>query len=184
MLKVIESHNSVRFKDLTNAGLKGKICTTITIYFNDKNTLLNILGERNLFLKDITTLRHAQVLGEICKELGMEVYESTEKGVRVFSETSKAYKPLKEVPSDMRLHHVVKALVNGQYKDLKCKGRYTDDYHYDNATNFGKNKKMDALKLAQDLVESPSGWWVSLEGNKVGVNCHSFDYNEFELVLD
>lgn len=94
-------------------------------------------------------------------------------------------KPLTEVPTKWTMSHVKRALANGQFVDLKCEGRYSDDYKYDSDSNFGRGV-IQALPLLKDLIASPSGWWTNLapENLRVAVCCHSFDNNSFVLKLE
>jgi hypothetical protein len=80
------------------------------------------------------------------------------------------------------LRHAIRALVNGQFEWLKCTGYYTDDYAWDMAMNYRQGEIPDAVSFAADVLESPSGWWVSgREENVVYMCCHSFDNNEFKF---
>lgn len=94
-------------------------------------------------------------------------------------------KPLKEVPRKWNLTYAKRALANGQFTNLRCNGRYSDDYAYDAAVDFHKGP-IAAMPMLEDLVTSPSGWWSSYDEKTKSVNvcCHSFDSNSFTLELD
>jgi len=83
------------------------------------------------------------------------------------------------VPKKWTLTDVVRALTCGQADDVRCDGKYTDDYAWDNAENFGKGPT-SALHLARRIAERPSGWRVYAKDNgRISVGCHHFDYNSF-----
>ena len=68
---------------------------------------------------------------------------------------------------------------------VKCTGRYTDDYAWDAATNFGKcTLSPEAVeKLAERIERSPSGWWASPNSREphIDLGCHSFlSYDIFD----
>lgn len=71
-----------------------------------------------------------------------------------------------------------------QCADLKCNGRYSDDYARDAAEGFGKGEIRSPLAFAQRIVESPTGWWCGSDGaGRVSVSCFHFDSNSFRLDL-
>lgn len=112
------------------------------------------------------------------------IYKSFEKGINVFSPYAlHNLKPLKENPKKWTVKHVIRALINGQYAGLRCKGVYTDDYAYDAAYNCQRGIINNAVSFAQKIIESPSGWWASANGETVSICCHSFDSNEFTFKL-
>ncbi|MBC8737329.1 hypothetical protein F6X40_10995 [Paraburkholderia sp. UCT31] len=116
------------------------------------------------------------------------VYFEPKQSIRVFSPFAlKKLKPLDKVPAKMTLAFVKRALANGQYANLRCNYVLTDDYAWDAAVNFRKGA-IDALPMLERIIESPSGWWTSMDGNPaaplVSLCCHSFDSNSFTLKLD
>lgn len=110
---------------------------------------------------------------------GLTIHREDLEAKRVFNPNAVSHlKPVKKLPEvgkTVRLPTVVKLLVNGQvtaFHDQKL----TDDYAYDNATNFGKGDA-SCMALAEKLVNSPSGWRSYMqEDGKLLVACHHFDY--------
>ncbi len=120
-------------------------------------------------------------------EYNFKVSKSLLKSNRVFSPFALSrITPLKEIPKKWTLTHVYKALVNHQYKDLKCEGVYTDDYAFDAAYDFQKGVIGNGLSFISKIIESPSGWYAyqDKEDGRVSINCHSFDCNSFIPVLE
>jgi hypothetical protein len=115
----------------------------------------------------------------------LEIYKGVEKGIRVFSPFHvNRVKPLKEAPKKWTVSHVCRALINGQYKNLKCKGVYTDDYAFDAAYDYQRGPIKNGVAFAQDILEDPSGWWASDHRGSISICCHHFDSNEFEFCLE
>lgn len=115
----------------------------------------------------------------------LEIRRSALPAIRVFSPLHlHRLKRLERAPKRWTIPHVIRALVNGQCADLRCNGQYTDDYARDAAEDFGRGEIRSALAFAQRIVESPSGWWCSANGDRVSVCCHHFDNNSFRLDLD
>lgn len=107
------------------------------------------------------------------------------KGINFYSPFNHSFvKPLTETPAKWNMRYVVRAILNGQYDNLKCNGILTDDYTYDAACNFRKGEIKDGVKFIKDIIESPSGWWTSIVNNHVNVCCHSFDSNSFDLNIE
>jgi len=107
------------------------------------------------------------------------------------------FTPFYKVPNDVsllkakyNLGEIKKMLMNGQIKKVTTKMELSDDYKYDNDCNFQKNREIDKACFLKELVEYPSGWWVSkLETDKFGrryidVNCHQFRYERCWLDKD
>lgn len=94
-------------------------------------------------------------------------------------------KPLPTIPDKWTLLHAKRALANNQFLHLVCTGKYSDDYAEDSATNCGKNVKLNALHLLEQLVERPFGWRSTREPdtNVVRVCQYHFDTNQFTLTL-
>ncbi len=112
--------------------------------------------------------------------------KSEEKGVRVYSPFAlDRLKPLKETPKKWTVKHAIRAIANGQYKELRCKGYYTDDYAMDAAYDFRRGEIKAPHDFIQKIIEHPSGWWSSLgETGCVNLCCHHFDSNGFVLDLE
>lgn len=197
------NNTTIRLLDLTNAGLRGKECIELTIYissvgregaslFTDIKHNMDSKSEGRYPLEKVTDWQSASMFYEIAEALysdnpDVQFYTRTTKAIRVFPvHDLKRIKPIKKRPSKWRVSDVIRLLVNKQYTDLKCNGKYTDDYHYDNAYDFQRGKIADPIAFAQDLYENPDGWWVNnreLEKGTISINCHSFDYNELKPMI-
>ena len=126
-----------------------------------------------------------------CRDLSVRGYEirmtvRKTSAVRVYSPFALArLKPLTEIPAKWTLVHAKRALANGQFNNLHCNGKYSDDYAFDAATNYGMGQ-LDGMAMLQKLVTSPSGWWTSLnpETLSVSICCHHFDSNRMVLAID
>lgn len=112
---------------------------------------------------------------------GVTIHKELRPAMREFSPFNLGQlKPLPAAPEKWTLAHAVRALVNGQFEELRCNGRYTDDYAHDAAVNFDRGEITDAIGFARKLIESPSGWWTyGQAGGRVSVCCHHFDSNSF-----
>jgi len=113
------------------------------------------------------------------------VYLEELKGVRCFSPFQlKRLKPLKEVPKKWTLKHALRAIACGQFTDLRCKGKYSDDYQYDAAYGYHAGEIKKPLGFIKKIIEDPQGWWTSLqESGEVYLCCHHFDSNDFMLKI-
>lgn len=171
--------NSIKFTELANAFKTGKVANVYTIYTNTDENELDKFAMNDMLVATYDMLKKLFADNEEEVELnnGIKIYKREEKGVNTFSPMHlDNIKPLVKMPTKWNLTHAKKLLAHGA--TVECTGRYTDDYAYDAATNYGAGE-IEALKLLEKLVESPSGWWVNpeKEGNRIGVNCHSFNYN-------
>lgn len=117
---------------------------------------------------------------------GASVSAGSEPAIRVFSPFRlDRLKPLDRLPNKWTVKHAIRAVANGQYDSLRCKGQYTDDYAYDAARNFGEGEINAALPFIQKIIECPSGWRVYDDGNgRIGLCCHHFDNNEIKVNLE
>lgn len=54
--------------------------------------------------------------------------------------------------------------------------RYTDDYAWDAATDFGRKElaPQEILQLAKDIEKSPSGWVATPVEGMVSLRCYHF----------
>ena len=186
-----------RVTDLTNALKPGKSCreyclksvsgghgnlnTTNFIYsaFNGQLDRLWIYCESLTFDHKYNPVRVTSPI-----EDDVEIYRTDVQSIRVFSPFNlNNVKPLKSMPKKWTLTHVRSALVNGQFKDLKCNYVLTDDYAWDAAVNFKKGSIKAPIEFIKGIIENPSGWWTSFRDGTVAVCCHSFDSNEFTPVI-
>ena len=160
--------------NLKNALKRGKTCKRYCLSF--KNSI-NIICSFNNWIDEIN-------LDEFINNLFNGIYENRYtgmnlevreiKGVNVFSPFENI-KPIK-LPTKWTISHVWKGILSGQIKKVICTGKYSDDYSFDNATNYGKGEK-DKISFAKELIEEAGGWHCYYDGINVCVNCHSFDNN-------
>lgn len=175
--------------NLNNALKVGKTCDNYRIYAGEhdwgntfKCDFINALAMNQIsFEKFVQAVLQGQSIYE-----NIRVKKGESKGVKTFSPFVEV-KPIK-IPEKWSLPHVWKAILAGQIKTAIKEMHLTDDYAYDAAVNFGKGE-IDSLELAQEIVESPSGWWVRAEEEKNGVialsvNCHHFDYNKLYFQIN
>jgi hypothetical protein len=195
--KVALYHGQIRITDLSEALKSGGTCQTYSLDFmesvdDDICTLINWYRQNFSSLNELYSFLVEQFKGVEKNEVDLllatgesfKAYRSEKKGVRVFSPFAlERIKPLTGLPKKWNLQSAIKALINGQFKDLRCKGHYTDDYAFDAAYNFQKGPVADHILFAADIQESPSGWWTTLnENNVVSICCHHF--KSYEFILD
>ncbi len=176
-IKVWQGNDTIRVTDLTNALARGKTCKEVAVSgWNKPCGALNCVNGR-----------YAELLAEHAADTeidGLQVYVTEADGKRTFSPFATGrILPLKSIPKKWTVPNAIRALLNGQYRDLRCNGVYTDDYAYDNAVNYKRGVIADAVAFCVDIIERPSGWWVSERDGKVSICCHSFDSNEFAIAL-
>lgn len=182
--------------DISNALRTGKECVKYSINYDDRQGTCDVSNwirhEFNCDMKKLFNYLDA-LHWEQTKFGGFEgithnkftFYKSTRKAIRVFSPFNFHYvKPLKSAPKKWNLTHVYKAIINGQFKDLRCKGKYTDDYAFDAAYNFMQGNIKRPLEFIRDIIENPSGWWTNADQDTISICCHSFDSNCFIFVLN
>jgi hypothetical protein len=180
--------------DLTNALLPGKMCRTYSIKCNAPHGHLIVTNwitrtfsddMRALFaycdgLQFTTGQWGLEAYRVNVEDHTIEIYRGDDQGIRTFSPFALAnVKPLKAIPAKWTMRHVYAAIINHQFKSLKCQGVYTDDYAWDDAVNFRRGEIASPLDFIQAIINSPSGWRCYGSGGKVIVNCHHFDNNEF-----
>ena len=112
-----------------------------------------------------------------------------EPGVRTFSPLPaalKTLKPLNALPQKWTLRHLMRVLTNGQYQSLRTDMRTTDDYAFDNASDFGKGN-VRGMAFLEEITSTPRGWRVEAGNggaNVLSIACHSFDYKTCIVDLD
>ena len=177
---------SFRIIDVTDAGKRGAVCPELTVdsdhqapetaYWND------LLVEHTPRLLETTT---KQEIPKELKKTYFSFYLGQVEAKRLLPLDLSIIKPLKTEPKKWTLPHVVRALVNGQFKELYKNSRYTDDYAWDSATNYGEGPISDVIDFVERIVRNPGGWWVRKGCNGVvSICCHSFDNNEFTPVIE
>jgi hypothetical protein len=116
--------------------------------------------------------------------LSYQITNTPQRSHRTFSPLNLAnLKPLATEPEKWTMAHAYRALANNQAAELKCDGRYSDDYAFDAAVNCFVGVKLNALRFLEDIYTSPSGWsaWKSSSDQRINVTCHSFDTNSFRF---
>lgn len=103
------------------------------------------------------------------------------KGSSTFSPWAKL-NPVTKMPKRWNLGHLRNLIANDQIVKAVKNGRYTDDYAFDNANDFGRGN-MDPVPFVQEIVEHNGGWRIyqeAVEDNglvRLSVCCHLFDLN-------
>ncbi|SHJ62887.1 hypothetical protein SAMN02745165_02810 [Malonomonas rubra DSM 5091] len=189
-VKMKRSQGQVRITDLSEAMKSGRQCRSYSLNDTEECGALNWLSSRSfdwpLIFAGLGALPWADRFREFdaIEVEGAKVYMEDVKAIRVYSPFNLAViKPLKEEPKKWTLRHVLRALLNGQFKELRCDGQYSDDYAGDAARNFGRGEIANARAFARRIMESPSGWWTHSGENSVSVCCHHFDSNSFVFDL-
>lgn len=184
----------IEITDLANAAKVGKSCVIWTIsqkhdpkdWFLSPPSVLNAVCGSSDIVEAVQALRSGNYSEKVDN---IEVRSRECKGVNVFSPFA-SVKPVK-VPTKWTISHIWKAIYTGQIVAAHRDYRYTDDYAYDAASNFGEGDLSgEALaELAEEIIEDGySGWWVHL--NKIDENgryiidlgLHSFE--GWTLVFD
>lgn len=181
--------------DITHAGESGKDCPRLTITVEESSCgAMDDLDHLIAVVKHLGDDLRVVFDTVLAKPFPSEAHNSeirqgpiifrrdANKSIRTYSPFAR-YKPLSAEPSKWNMAHVIRALWCSQFEDLRCNGRYSDDYAYDAASNFGEGAITDGRLFAARIIESPSGWWVSRSGDLVTVSCHQFDHNSFKFKL-
>jgi hypothetical protein len=191
---------SLDLQDVTNAGISGKTCPSVTVKFRHAehngsdgiNAMMAFLAVRGDDLRktwaDVVAMDwpKSDFFTPSITDGSTTYHLHMEKAVRVYSPFA-VYNPLKAAPAKWTVAHVIRALWNGQFEGLKCDNQFTDDYAFDAAANFGRGQIRDGRAFASKLIESPSGWWAhgpSADGAEVSICCHTFDCNSFKFRVD
>lgn len=181
-----------RITDLTNALKTGKTCREYTLKSergeHGNCDVTNFIYEFENLLDRLWMLCESfpfEHKYDPVKITGIEIYRTDIKSIRVFSPFNLGnVKPLKAMPKKWTLRHVYAALINRQFKELRCAGVYSDDYAWDNAVNYHIGPIKAPLAFVKRIIEQPSGWWCNYWDDKVHVCCHSFDNNDFVPVIN
>lgn len=162
----------VEIVDLANAAKVGKSCTVWTVEqkhdpresFLDMPEMFAAVCDSSEISEIVEKLRRGD-FSETSADGNITVYSRERKGVDTFSPFAKV-NPVK-VPSKWTMSHVWKAIYSGQIVAAHRDYRYTDDYAYDAAYNFGERDLSgdDLADLAEDIIEGGySGWSVRCNG--------------------
>lgn len=151
--------DSVYITDVRDALKPGKTCTTWCFCSQrapdlaaaeaaELTTGCDTMEQLAAYLRSGAPLQSAE---------GVDTYIRIGKAIRTFSPWARV-RPIKE-PKTWTITHVYKAILAGQITAAHVDGKYTDDYAYDAAINFGACD-FNPLELAKALIEHPSGWHV------------------------
>jgi len=195
--------DTMEIKDLQHAMKRGQSCTKYTIRRQDPmdssdvgvgSLILRVGSLRALFrlLESLTfPTEHDTVNPSRTEELdGVEykVWKSSEKAIRVFSPLHLHHlKPLTKEPKRWNVRLATRAILNGQYDWLKCDGKYTDDYAFDAAHDFGRGEISNNLSWVAGVIERPGGWRVAVKDEEekiLWLCCHHFNTNTFKFNLE
>lgn len=187
-------HATVSLTDLSLAMLPGKACVRYSVEPLDTRRLPHDIvfhyGSAGALFAALQALPWTEgAYGYDAQPLSAggqhyEVRRSDLESKRVFSPLHlDRLKPLVAAPQRWTVPHALRALANGQYEDLRCTGRYSDDYAFDAAVDFRRGEIQSPLTLVQRIFESPRGWRCYEHNDRVSLNCHHFDYNSFRLRL-
>lgn len=185
ILEIHRYNGSISIKDLTDAGKAGKTVSVLTLrYWKDERSGSEVMYWD--FEEIFNVLMGVTSVNDFCicsDHESIEVYRSVNKAIRYMAKDLSIYKPLTEKPKKWTLTHAIRAIINGQYKNLKCDGVYTDDYAWDAATDFNRGEIKHALAFIKRIIEHPSGWHVNEWDNNgiIHIDRHTFDNNSFEF---
>jgi hypothetical protein len=187
---------SIYVCDLTDAMKTGKTCRNVKVEFantahNDDEGFRGLFEFLAPFGTNFRALLDAQLaLAWENNNYGFKqiidgnrtTTRHDSKSVRVYSPFA-TLAPLKAAPAKWTVTHALRAIWNGQIERFRCTGRYTDDYAYDAAENFGIRPVENGRAFCKGIIESPSGWRAYGNGAEVSISCHHFDNNAFTLKL-
>lgn len=108
-------------------------------------------------------------------------------GTQASNRTFSPFVPVKPVKLGERLNAgtIAKAIRAGQIVAGRTEGRYTDDYAFDAATDFGRGE-IDVQAFAQDIYENPRGWrfwWHDDTRREIVAAFHTFDYKTLVVAV-
>ena len=141
--------DSISLYDIANAQKIGKTCDywRLSTDWNASVALHTKLNQSG-----IDTI---EKLSDFCRSGktmdGISVSHYTEKGVEVFSPFVEV-KPLKELPDKWTKRNFTQALMSGQLFRGEVAYRYTDDYAYDAAYNFGTGRGLHMPSFAKNEI--------------------------------
>lgn len=182
--------NSLVIIDLANAMQNGKTCTRWlfsvspwhmdTSKFSFTAYIMMAAPECDTLAELFAWLRAGKPLQEVD---GLTVSVGEQPGNRTFS----PFAPVKPVKLGDRLTAatIAKAIRAGQIVAGRTDGRYTDDYAFDAATNFGRGE-LDVQAFAKDIYENPRDWrfwWHDDTRREIVAACHTFDYKTLAVAV-
>ena len=178
---IIYSNGSVTITDMSNAGKRGTQCPQFFIESSNDAPRLAFWNELlRDHIEELLMATTKEVLPAHLFRSYLRFGLDRIKSVRLMPLDLATIKPLKIKPKKWTIPHIIRALINGQYENLRSCYTFTDDYAFDNSVNFQEGPIVDGIQFAAKIIKNPSGWWV-MEGHesKLGINCHGFNSNEF-----
>jgi len=157
------SGDSIFLTELCNAGKRGKMCKGWTLHASQYG------GNVSTILSEAENINSCKELYESLKAgrefENIRIYENDQKSMDVFSPFEEVT-PLKELPEKWTKRNFRQAILSGQIFRGEVKYRYTDDYAYDAAYNFGEGASLSMPSFAKKAVEDWSSLtWVRQEGD-------------------
>ena len=170
-------------QDISQALDRGKksVMYHIDAYMSDEPCeILNYLtdigrqkfDDENPTIKDLWDYFEGKEFQEKAGFTGLPLYESFEvnfNGTRITvgkreTETNGVFSPfrlhklkrLDKTPKKPNKLHLIRALANGQYRNLRVVSHLTDDYAFDNANNFGRGLIPNPFPLVKKYIEDMS----------------------------
>lgn len=185
------NHRALSLTMLANAQKRGEVCKRYTFDLDSETmqgmqALCHVVNAVDFDLSGLVSILESMDFSRGTVEVfGFKVRRSEEPAMRVFSPFHlDRLKPLASVPAKWTVRHVLRVLANGQFDQLSCRGKYTDDYAYDSEVGFRRGRIADPLSFIKNIIESPSGWKAYDKGDgMVGISCHTFDCNEVRVNL-
>lgn len=150
--------DQIRIFDTTNAMRTGQSCVVYWIADSDRTKLsiVNGFDRRASFESFLTMIAQGDTKDRIDPEYMMNVTSGTykEKAMKVFTPFALGnLKRVKSLPNRVSISHVMKLIANGQFSYLGRDYKHTDDYSYDNASNFGVIDGANPLVLIEKMFE-------------------------------
>lgn len=173
--------------EITHAGRRGKICNELSFRANDKDpdSHLKILLQylETLFEATTSEILPRELMQPEIKTQGTFYFHKVQ-AIKICPPDWSIIRPLEKEPKKWTIPHVVRALVNGQFEDLQRDYRYTDDYAWDNATNFGEGF-IGNFNLAEEIISIDLHWTVFKDySDRLSVQPHSNESYSFKFIMD
>ena len=174
----------IEILDMTNAGKRGKEVSSLSFSYQNESSSSEIIY---LPFENFHKIFVNNSIGEfsLCSDFEkIHISFRKEKSNKYINPDISIYKKLTEKPKKWTILHVVRALLNNQFKNLKCEGVYTDDYAFDASVNYGKGELKNVREFCEKIIR---GHWSVYESestpNEVHVNHFHFDNNSFVFCL-
>ena len=173
-----------RILNVTNAGKRGKEVQVLSFSYQDENSTNDIFDIPFENIHDIFTNNS---IGDLCicsdtEKVRISLY--SDKACNYINPDFSTYKKLTEKPKRWTKVHVIRALLNNQFTDLKCDGYYTDDYAWDYSNNYGRKPIENVKEFCTNVLGGSFYIYEDRETeNKIHVNQYSFNTNSFILQI-